>query len=257
MSENDSTEVHVVMRETTDHETYGGESMTEIRGIYDTLEEARKEMEQDLIREYGRDSFTEYGPDEDGEDEIKAVAPEGIEYRVYIDTVTTKAKIATSQAPAAQVPAPPVLPRTVYIVVAEEKQYHDQEEYEHSVAIETVYDSILAANRAARHHILYELTDGEGRGGREFFEKNRDSRDLPYSATLFNIHDDLDEMQIRVRSMSVDRSRPELAAGPTGQHSNGAIKRPAPSGGSEHSANKQQRVHGTVAGDDDEVVCLS
>lgn len=106
MSANDSAEVHVVMRETTDHHNGGGESMTEIRGIYHTLEEARKEMEQDLIREWGRDFFVEYEPDEDGEDEIRAVAPEGEEFRVYIDTVTTKAQNATSKTPKPQAESP-------------------------------------------------------------------------------------------------------------------------------------------------------
>lgn len=230
--------------------------MTEIRGIYDTLDEARQEMEQDLIRDWGRDFFVEYEPDEDGEDEIRAVAPEGEEFRVYIDSVTTKARKVASAAPAAQAQSPPALSTMVYLFVANKKRYHDQEGYEQSIPEDRVCDPLLAANRAARDYILYDLTDGEGQGDREFSEKNQDSRDHPYSAAMYSVHDELDEVLVEVKPMSVVRSATDAAVTATSQQSSGAVKRSAPLGGSEQIANKQQRVSGTED-DDDEVVCLS
>ncbi|KAJ9094349.1 hypothetical protein QFC20_006917 [Naganishia adeliensis] len=177
-------------------------------------------MEQDLIRDWGRDFFVEYEPDEDGEDEIRAVAPEGEEFRVYIDSVTTKARKVASAAPAAQAPSPPALPTK-----------HDQEEYEQSIPEDRVYDSLLAANRAARDYILYDLTDGEGQWDREFSEKNRDSRDHTYSAAMYIVHDELDEVQVEVEPMRMVRSFSDTAATATSQQSSGAVKRSAPSGG--------------------------
>jgi hypothetical protein len=117
------------------------------------------------------------------------------EFRVYIDTVAAKARNVTAKTPKPQAASPSALPTTVYFfVVANTKTYHDQEEYEQSIPEDTVYDSLIAANQAARDYILYDLTDGEGQGDREFSETNRDSREHPYSASMYLVHDELDEV---------------------------------------------------------------
>lgn len=56
-----------------------------------------------------------------------------------------------------------------------------------------------------RHYILYDLTDGEGQGDREFSNTNRDSREHPYSASMYLVHDELDEGQVKVMRMRMVR----------------------------------------------------
>jgi hypothetical protein len=56
--------------------------------------------------------------------------------------------------------------------------------------------------------------------------------------------------------MRVVQLQRDAAATETGQQPSGAVKCSAPSGGSEQSANKQQRIGGPDD-DDGEIVCLS
>lgn len=82
----------------------------------------------------------------------------------------------------------------------------------------------------------------------------RDSHDQRYSATLYNVHVELDEVQVSIMVLNMARSQPDDGKGSAAQQTNTAVKR---SSGPAHYANQHQIMVRPDDESEDEVVCLS
>lgn len=250
---------YAVMRTTTNNHNGDGDTMTEIRAIHDTYEQARIAMKQDLLREFGWD-FYDQCEVEEFEEEINAVDLEGDEYRVWIKEVPRAAPPAPQRAnkPPVHI-APPVPPKQVYTIIHYQREYHDDPEWTSETCLEEAYESLFDANRRAREYFLYEVifADEEDED-LSLDESNRDSHTLPYSVSSQD--DETDEIFIEVKALKYfPASRPIRQQQPppaVHQQPSGSMKRPVPPAAQGQPLPKLPRL-AQPDDDDDDVVCLS
>ncbi|KAG8995618.1 hypothetical protein FRB95_011383 [Tulasnella sp. JGI-2019a] len=257
----DSGFIYHVMRHTDDRHM-GGEYTT-LRGTHWTLKEANAAVRQDLIKEWSMDTFVEYEEevDDDGIVEITATFPEGEIMRVYVDKKPApkpKSKPPVNPAvkehmahPATTMIVEPL--KAVWIVVQTDYQHHTDRKGRSHVVSDDAYDSLKAANEAAREALL-ETCGAEINSDDEYNEdsieigpeENRGSATKGYKGSVYVAEDDRDNVKVEVKRLTLHHSTSPVVVN---LQKTDYKRKTAPIGSSPKPAKKKPR--------DDEVVVIS
>ncbi|RXK42575.1 hypothetical protein M231_00129 [Tremella mesenterica] len=208
-----------VMRRTTDHHIYDGDSNVEIRSIWRTYGEAREAAERDLLDEWSEDFFVEYEVNEDEYDDfmIQAVCPEGEEMEVYVEKHSVSSKTSATDNGSGTLTKPTMNSNDllkssgkldkVYVISSAEDGAR-LTDFDNQI----VYASLLEANREAQRvlkHIIenyqpewYLEDDGRELGEPDIEENNKDSdSEFYYGKAQFQEEGDMVEVVVKAAEM--------------------------------------------------------
>jgi hypothetical protein len=269
-----------VVRRVSDED--GEDPTTELRSLWTSREDARREIKLDLRRQFGIASFLRYRDVE--EDEVTATVKgkgDKTYYRVFIQELRGKAALTLPPTTNPSLLSPPLPkpiktsraslppPKTVYTIVHHE-QLRSNDPLVPGITktkcLDEAYESLLDANQAAREYVIREVIvadEPEGvmeseRAKREWLdgyviakgeEKNRDSEDSPYSVCIAGSGPDVEDITIEVKPLDFMSPRRRLQQDAASSSSarrtsqgNAAITRPAPSGEPGPSSVKRRRT---------------
>jgi hypothetical protein len=207
----------------------------EIRGLFARIEDARREVKLDLIREFGKEFFDEYAEVRGGS-EVTAQGPKYETYLVFVQqldgdppaprSTTNPSPSNPAETSSTSLPTP----KTVYTILHHEQLRSTDPlipRITKTRCLDEAYESLLEANQAAREYVIRAVLfadEPEGVSQSESAEaewldgfviangeeENRYSEEFPYSICIAGTGTEVEEITIEVKPLDFVPPRRQL-----------------------------------------------